>query len=129
MKRFASIIGAGLLALALAACSTNNTSTTPTPVTPTGNAVSDTILQVQQQAKDICGFLPALSTVTGLVGGLTGQSNAATQINQIATTICQVVAPKPGTVRPGAGPSIRDRANGVYGTVDGVQIKGQFVTR
>lgn len=126
MNRIFNMALAGLFALALVACSNTTTPTTPS----TGsNAISDTILKVQEQAKTICGFLPALETITGLVGAFSGQGNTAATVSQVANTICQVVAPKPGVGKPGVGPSMRDRASGVYGTVEGVKIKGAFVAK
>lgn len=120
MKRIFGMIAMAAL-LVVSACSTSNTSTSP--VASNGSSVADTIALVQEKAKDVCNFLPAAETVAAIIGAYTGQTSITSQATKVANTICDAVVPKSGK----AGVNLRERASGVYGNVNGVPIKGEFV--
>lgn len=80
--------------------------------------INSTIAQVQTVANRICGFVPLASTVAGIVGTFTGTGPIVGTVTGIADMICKAVK-KPGAARRGA-------RTGVYGSVRGVAVKGQF---
>lgn len=114
-----SVLGA---TLALGACSgvpvvvaPGGTTTPPTSVT--GDPTTDAILAATVKA---CGFLPTVSTVTGIIASFVpGGAPVNSLVTSIASSICNAVAPKASAMRRGAvlTPPI----------VNGVIIEGRFI--
>ena len=107
--------------LALGACSTTLPSPggATTPPTTTGDATTDKIIGATVKA---CGFLPTVSTVTGIIASFVpGGAPVNELVTSIARSICGAVAPaKMGARRGAASPT---------GVVRGVQVEGHFVSQ
>lgn len=105
----------GLLAsLALAGCATttpNGGGSTTISIPSIDPAV---IAQVQQTAVQVCGFLPAVETVAGIITSFAGGAAAVGAITAAADGICKAVTAK--SARRGSSPRYR-----------GVRIRGHFV--
>jgi hypothetical protein len=114
-----AILAAGL---ALGACSGSLPSpsggTTPPPTTTTGDKTTDAIIAGTVKA---CGFLPTVSTVTGIIASfIAGGAPVNSLVTGIAESICNAVAPPKKSMRRGAarvGPP----------AVGGVLVEGRFV--
>lgn len=76
-KRVAGFVACGVIALTSTGCS----------VLQALKVDPATITQIQQIAVATCGFLPAVETVVGIVGGPIGTIPSA-----VANAICQAVA-------------------------------------
>jgi hypothetical protein len=74
------------------------------------------IANIQGYAQTACGFLPAASFLTTLLG----QSVAWNSAQEYAKAICDAVAPKPSV-----GFSTRRAPR--HGSVNGVQVVGAYV--
>jgi hypothetical protein len=81
----------------------------------TGALDTALVLQVQSTASTVCGFLPTVETVTGIIGTITGTGPSVATANSIAAAICRAVTAK--SARSGA----------VAPRVNGVTIRGRFV--
>lgn len=93
--------------LGLGACST-------TGGTTTSASVDQTIAQVQQVAAQVCGYLPTIQTVAGILSTFTNAGSAVASAASIGQQICAAVAPK----------SIRKRG---LPMVRGVVVRGTFI--
>jgi len=107
--------------LLLASCSTLQQGATALGCSATGGVtpaqqLACFVKKAQEATVQVCGFLPTIATVTGILG--VGISDAF----MIAAQICAVVQPAPGA-RVAVAPS------GAYGSVHGVPVKGSFVGR
>lgn len=122
-----------LLLVCLLAFSASGCATLGSPVTspvPT-NDVAAIIAKVQAATRSICGFVPVVSTIGGLLGGDIVDALA------IAQAICGAVAPAPAVVTTSSfmsfmspvGPvDVSTTPRGIVtANVRGVQIKGRFV--
>lgn len=98
--------------LALAGCATPGGGSTTISIPSIDPAV---IQQVQQTAVQVCGFLPAVETVAGIITSFTGGGIAVGAITAAANGICNAVTAK-GVRRGGPAPRYR-----------GVRIQGRFV--
>lgn len=97
-------------------------SVTPTPGTPTPVASIDpTIEAIQNTAAKVCGFVPTVSTVAGIVTSFVGGGPIAGIVGSVATAICNAVVPK-SSLRRG-GPRM---LNGTP-VVNGVPVEGYFL--
>lgn len=114
MRRFHLMIFAAA-AFALGACATPSTDT-PTGSTPTTSGGID-IEQVRSIATTVCGFVPTVSTVAGIIASFAGAEAIVTTAGAIATQICAAVTPLRSAKRGAARPMLR-----------GVPIHGRFVT-
>lgn len=72
--------------------------------------------QVQQAAASICGFVPTISTVASIVATFTTAGPVVDLVSQVATAICDVVAPKKNMMRRAVRPA-----------VNGVLVQGYFI--
>lgn len=72
------------------------------------------IAQIQTAATGICGFLPTVETVAGIITTFTGGGAAIGIGSQVADAICKAVTSK--GARRGVRPSVR-----------GVVIEGNFI--
>jgi hypothetical protein len=72
--------------------------------------------QIQQTAASICGFVPTISTVAGIVATFTGSGALIDLVGQVATSICDAVAPKKSMMRRAVRPA-----------VNGVLVQGYFL--
>jgi hypothetical protein len=108
----AVVLAAGL---GLAACAgTTPSSTGGTTTSPTGDATTNAIIASTVKA---CGFLPTVSTVTGIIASFVpGGAPINSLVTSIAQSICGAVAPKAGMRRGAARPE-----------VNGVVVEGRFV--
>ncbi len=99
-------------AVALGGCAT----TTTGGVTTTPD-ISAEIAQVQKIATQVCGFLPAASTVSGIIASFVPGAAPINGIaTQVANAICGAVTAKSVKLKGAARP-----------TVNGVAIYGNFV--
>lgn len=94
---------AGALALSLGACATSN--------------IDEQIVQVQQQTRAICAFVPTVTTVAKIIASLTGGVDAINLIGTAAQGICTAVTTQPLAEGPGK------RQPEAFG----VKIEGHFV--
>lgn len=100
----------GVAALGLAACQP--------PSSVTDQQVSDTIAKVQATTQQVCGYLPAVQTVTGILSTfITSTAPVVDTLNAIANGICGAVTKK--SLNRSAGPPV----------YRGVAIEGEFVRR
>lgn len=114
-----AVIGALSATLMLGACA--GTSTT-TPPAGGGSTVDPTVQAIQDAAVKACGFLPAISTVSAIITSFipgAGATNAL--VTQVASSICNAVAPKNQSSLRRAGPPVVQTPNGP------VTVNGQFV--
>lgn len=118
MKKFLTV-SALIGTLALAGCGTMGTTggTTP-PVISTGDPTLDAQIQAAQAAAvKACGFLPTVTTITGILSTFVpGAAGPVAIGTQVAQAICDAVAPKASAKRKLGSP-----------TVNGVRIEGIFV--
>jgi len=112
---------ASVAALPLLGCvSTTDTGTTvtvPGITVPVPGSAAEMINNIQGYAQTACGFLPAASFLTTLLG----QSAVWNTAQEYAKAICDAVAPKPSV-----GFSTR-RSAPRHGSVNGVQVVGAYV--
>lgn len=94
----------GLALLALTGCAT----------VPSGITVSNEVLRAQQIAIKICGFLPAIETISMLF-----QNGVLRSAESIASGVCAVIS---RTSFASAG-----RTAGAPPKLHGVPVRGQFV--
>lgn len=121
MNRFALV---SLLAFSVSGCATlGGPVTSPVPT----NDVSAIIARVQAATRSICGFVPIVSTIGGLLGGDVVDAFA------IAQAICNAVSPVPPPVGvmsfvSAAGPVVvsQTKSGVVTANVNGVQVSGRF---
>ena len=111
---------ASVAALPLLGCvSTSDTGTSvtvPSVTVPVPGSAAEMINSIQGYAQTACGFLPAASFLTTLLG----QSYSLEHAQEYAKAICEAVAPKPATF------STRRSARR-HGSVNGVQVVGAYV--
>lgn len=94
-----------LAALSLGACATT-----------TSSDVSAQIAEAQAIAVKACGFLPTVATVSAIISTFVpGASQVNSVATQVATSICDAIAPKSAARKMGVP------------TVNGVIIKGEYV--
>jgi hypothetical protein len=91
-----------------------------------------TVSKVQTAAIKVCGFEPAASTVLGLLGKVSGYSAFTDPATEIADRICAAVTRTASAEPPAAYAALKRRkgkaAETPKGEVDGVPVKGRFVT-
>ena len=106
--------------VALAGCATSGVTPAPSPVITTGNAnVDATIAAAEAAAVKACGFLPTAQTITGILSTFVPATSVPITIgNQVASMICNAVAPKASAKR---------RRLSAQPMVNGVPIEGAFV--
>jgi hypothetical protein len=107
-------------ALSLGACAgvpaTSGGTATPAPVVVPGDL---TVQQIQNTAAKVCGFVPTVSTITGIIASFfPGGAPVNTLVTGVANAICTAVVPNKTLRRAGvAGPP----------TVGGVRVEGYFI--
>jgi hypothetical protein len=113
------ILLASAAVLPLLGCvSTSDTGTSvtiPTVTVPVPGSAAEMIASIQSYAQTGCGFLPAASFLSSLLG----QSAAWNTAHDYAVAICEAVAPKQTF-------SAR-RSAARHGSVNGVQVVGSYV--
>lgn len=75
--------------------------------------------QVQQAAASICGFVPTIGTIASIIGTFSNVGPIVSIVNEVATSICNAVAPPPTTrmmLRRGTQPM-----------VNGIPVQGYFL--
>lgn len=102
MKRFLTIAA---LSLSLAGCNPDQ--------------IDKSYEKVQAAAVKVCGFVPTISTVAGVLAALTGTTPAADVVKLAADKICAAVTK----------PSIQALESGYTPNVDGVPVEGYFVSK
>lgn len=121
-------LAACLGAVSVAGCTTNPATGLPT-IDPTQLAAIES--QVQQEAAAICGFVPTIESVAGVVASFVpvpGVGTAIAVINQAATAICNAVLPaKAAAMRSASGVIGKRTAGAAIPTVNGVPITGYFI--
>lgn len=111
MRKFLTI-AAVTSAIALGGCN---------PAVNAGAQTAATIAQVQRVAAQVCGYLPAVSTITGVLRVFVAQAGSYIDIaNQVATAICSAIPPR------GA---LGVKRGGVVGVLYGVPIRGRYLRR
>ena len=119
-----TILLAPLLAIGLSGCGTGGV--TPATLPADLTAIEQT---VQGFARGICGFVPDLATVAGIINALYPAASVATIPAQaIASTICNTVPPAPATPAAAAKLSAKLRAGApiVYPGTN-IVIHGKYV--
>jgi hypothetical protein len=107
-----------LLALALAASLSGCAALSQ--IFPTGTTGANIVLDTQNAAVAICGFLPTAETVAGIIA--TGNPILQTA-STVANAICAAVAPKTPVTQ-----SVRHTVRvAPVPTVSGVPVYGQFI--
>lgn len=81
-----------------------------------GPIPADTVSQIQATARQVCGFVPTVSTVASVIATFTGGGAIVDMVSQVANGICTAISAK--GVRRGATPKYR-----------GVVIRGDYVGR
>lgn len=118
MKKIAVL---GLLAgsLALAGCNAT-TGSGPKPPVVTETQVSSAINTVQQTAVKVCGYLPAVQTVTGILATFSGSAAPFIEVaNVVANGICRAVTSKSSALNKGFAPP----------SYKGIVIQGDYVRK
>lgn len=111
-KFFVALVLAG--AMSLGACAT-------TPGTP--SSTDPTVAAVQDAAAKACGFVPSISTITGIIAAFfPGGAPINTLVTSVANAICNAIVPP-------AGNSLRRGpvAGANAPTVAGVKVEGYFI--
>jgi hypothetical protein len=116
MKPVRSLAAGLLLAGCVSTTDSGSTVTVPGVTVPIPGSAAEMISNIQGYAQTACGFLPAASFLTTLLG----QSTAWSTAQEYAKAICDAVAPKQ------QGFSTR-RSAPRHGTVNGVQVVGAYV--
>jgi hypothetical protein len=115
MKPVRSLAAALLLAGCVSTTDSGSTVTVPGVTVPIPGSAAEMISNIQGYAQTACGFLPAASFLTTLLG----QGAWSTPV-EYARAICDAVAPKQ------QGFSTR-RSAYRHGFVNGVQVVGSYV--
>lgn len=92
--------------------------TTPdgTPTVDVGQ-IQTVLTQAQQDAAKICGFIPTIGTVASIAASFFPGAQAGVDIgNQIATMVCNAVAPPKSLKRRAGAPMVGD-----------VKVEGYFI--
>jgi hypothetical protein len=112
----AAILAAALLSGCVSTTDSGSTVTVPGVTVPVPGSAVEMINSIQSYAQAACGFLPAVSFLTTLLG----QSGAWSTAQEYAKAICDATAPKP------VGFSTR-RSAPRHGAVNGVPVVGSYV--
>lgn len=112
----AAVLAAALVSGCVSTSDTGTSVTVPSVTVPVPGSAAEMITSIQSYAQTACGFLPAASFLTTLLG----QSAAWNSAQEYAKAICDAVAPKPSTF------STR-RSAPRHGTVNGVPVVGAYV--
>lgn len=119
-KKLAALTVVG--ALTLGGCATNPTTGLPT-IDPTQLTTIET--QVQQDAAQVCGFVPTIGTIAAIIASFVPGAAAVTTIaTQVANQICAAVTPVKASL---TSKTLTRRTFGVLPSVNGVPIQGYFI--
>lgn len=119
------IVSVLMSTVALAGCAstigTSTGTTTPPPIS-TGDATLDAEIQAAQAAAvKACGFLPTVSTITGILSTFVPATTGPVAIGtSIAQAICNAITPK-ATAKRKLGPVSAPQVNGV--PVEGIYVR------
>jgi hypothetical protein len=115
-KYATAVLAAALLSGCVSTSDTGTSVTVPSVTVPVPGSAAEMIVRIQDYAQTACGFLPAASFLTTLLG----QSTAWNTPLEYAKAICDAAAPKQ------QGFSTR-RSAPRHGSVNGVQVVGVYV--
>jgi hypothetical protein len=113
-NRVTAVLAAALLSGCVSTSDTGTTVTVPGVTIPVPGSAVEMITSIQNYAQAACGFLPAASFLTTLLG----QGAWSTPL-EYAKAICDAAAPKQTFSTRRSAPR--------HGTVNGVQVVGGYV--